>query len=230
MNAKHLLLIAGLLMTLAGPAYAFGPGGPMGAHISPENEALRGEVVAYSLLLELKLSPAQRGQIKALLSPLRADFQAMTEKMKTFENTTMKARLTETLAQLKAGKTPEPQNPANDKDFVAFKEESKAMRQKVKPVVEQILALLTPEQKAALEAYTPHRYLGFGPGPGDHHEKGDKLHRNRANKDARHGKDMDDPDDNDGPPPPMDAKAGVPKPDKRLHLMILLSDSFYNAL
>lgn len=220
MNPKFALLVIGLLLTLATPAYAFGPGGPMGGHISPENEALRGEVVAYSLLLELNLTQAQRGQIKALLTPLRGDFAAMKEKMKVFENTTMKTRLTDILAQLKAGKLP-PENTAPDKDMLAFRAEGKAMRQKIKPVIGQILALLTAEQKAKLEAYTPHRYFGFG--PGEPPEKGDRPHRERLNKGQ--DKDADDPDDNDVPPPPMG-----PKPDKRLHLMILLSDAFYNAL
>ena len=219
MTTKHLLLVAALLLTLTVPAHAFGPGGPMGGFMSPDNEALRGEVVAYSLLLELQPSPAQRAQIKALLAPLRADMQAMHEKMKIFENVTMKARLTDILAQLKAGKTPEAVNPAADKDFASFREEGKAMRQKIRPVVGQILALLTPEQKAKLEAYTPHRYFGFGPDDKDHADKGP---HGRLGKEPP--KDADDPDDGEGPPPQ------APKPNKRLHLMILLSDSFYNAL
>jgi len=129
-----------------------------------EMRDLVSQVAALGLLHDLALSPEQREQIKQVLTPVRAECEAMQKAERKFRDEQLKPRFKRVIADLKAGRDPAPPAEPKGIEGETLRSRMAAMRVKSDRAYEQIAALLSAPQQEKLRDFDLARYLGTPPG------------------------------------------------------------------
>jgi hypothetical protein len=140
------------------------PGGPPPFLGDEELRGLFSEATALALIHDLALTPEQRGKIKGILKPVRADFDLMDKEEKSFREEQIKPRLKQVIADLKAGKNPVPATEVKAPNMEALRSRMAALRVKADQAYEGFVLLLSSDQKEKLRNFRFENYLGPLPG------------------------------------------------------------------
>jgi len=141
------------------PQEAMPPGPPP---FLQDEELLRlsSEASALALLHRLSLTAEQRGQIKSILEPVRAEFERAEKAEKKFLDEQVKPRLRQIITDLKAGRNPAPPSDRQKEQIDALRSQLAPLLVKADQAFEKILALLRPEQQEVLWDFRFEEYLG----------------------------------------------------------------------
>ncbi len=157
----QIVMTAVLYLLFALPAYA-NPGMP-GFMGDAENASLRMQAVSLALVRHLSLTEEQKTQIKSELEPLQAELTELREMEDNWRNNVVKARLEQIIRDLKADKDPTPPDAKEQELFYEMHQKRFAQRDRVDEAFDNIVSMLTDDQKQKLWGFDPREYLGFHP-------------------------------------------------------------------
>ena len=159
---KAIIVAVGLL------AFSSAYASPLGSRADEELRDLHSKMVSLALIHNLELTPAQRGEIKLILTPLRPEIEALKEVEEEWHDKQMKKRLKDVISDLESGRKPG----APDGEALKKSEEMRLKRMdlisKTDGSFKQIKELLSEGQREKLFSFDPHDYIGFKPFFGRH--------------------------------------------------------------
>ncbi len=170
MKKTSFLLIVTLAFLISATALAkpgrgfgrgMGHGGPPFGMMDPDPEFMQliAKATSLGLIQHLNLTEQQRAEMKTMLTPIREKLLTERERMTSWHSTE-KQRLNDVISSLEKGEKPVADDSAIDR-FEEHRKEKKETFQLMDDTLDQVLSLLTDEQKQQLTTFKPHEYLGL---------------------------------------------------------------------